>query len=237
MSGRLLLLGTCAAVVLAGGYWLGRSSSSPAPHATPNVAVRTASLPVVTIAPSIAAPALKPTRAADPTLAADLVNSDPKIRRAALHEAVRDPDVDVQVLLTASHDSDLEVAGVATIALGNAYARGDVAVSEMVARAQDRSLDEKVRFSAVNGLGKVASPEAIALLSELAHGAPSERASAAILLRNQNLAGAVPVLIGLLADDDAHVRESAHDSLTSRARGRDFGGDRAAWQAWWSSTR
>lgn len=236
MSRGFVLLGACAAVLLVGGYWLGRSTSAP-PSMSASTRTRTASLPAVAVAPSraVAMPALAPPET-DPTLVADLADSDPKVRRAALHEAVREASVDVPLLLTASRDPDLEVSGVATIELGKAYARGEVSVTELVARAQDRSLHEKVRSVALNGLGMVSSSEATALLVDLAtRGSVSERAAAGILLRNQDLDRAVPVLIGMLADADAHVRDCARDSLKSRARGRDFGEDRAAWQAWWSS--
>lgn len=238
MNGRLVLLGSCAAVLLAGGYWLGRSSSASAPTSAPTTPVRTAQLPVIAAAPAPALPPppVLPARAVDPTLAKDLVDPDPKVRRAALAEAIREPDVDVQTLLAASRDSDLEVSAVATVALGTAYARGDVAVTELIARATDTSRNEKVRMAALNGLGAVASPEAVALLDRLASsGTPAERASAAILLQNQAPDLAVPILIRTLADSDAHVRECAHDSLKARARGRDFGEDAAAWRAWWTS--
>ena len=229
---RVILLGVCVAALVAGGYWLGRSSASPPPAATPTVAPRSATLPVA--APrALPAPVLA-TRVSDPTLVADLADPDPKVRRAALREAVRTPDVDPQLLLTASRDADLEVSVAATIELGKAYARGEVAVGELIARAQDRSLPDKVRLSALTGVGTVASAEAVDLLSTLATGAtPGERAAAALLLRHQDLARAVPLLIGMLADSDAHVRDSAHDSLKARARGRDFGEDAAAWRAWW----
>lgn len=239
---RTILLGGCAALLLGGGYWLGRSSSEPAPVA--NAApVRAASIPVAAVAPTHVAvePTLappRPMRTVDPALAADLRDADPDVRRAAMHEAVRDPDVDPTMLLAAAHDRDLEVAGTATIALGKAYAHGDVSATELIAIARDTSLHEKVRGAAFNGVGAVPSADALDLLSQLARSnSASERAVAGILLRNQDLDGAVPLLIGLLRDSDAHVRETAHDSLKSRSRGRDFGEDAAAWQAWWSSRR
>lgn len=237
MSKRVVLLGTLAAVLLAGGYWLGQASSASAPAPAPTTAARSASLPAITVAPApvIEAPVAK---RVDPTLVADLADPDPKVRRAAMHEAVRAPDVDVQMLLGASRDADLEVAGLATIALADAYARGDVPAAELVARATDSALHEKVRSVALNGLGQVASTEAFTLLADLAtRGSTAERAAAAILLRNQDADRAMPVLIAMLGDSDAHVRDCAHDSLKARARGRDFGEDRGAWQAWWTSRR
>lgn len=241
MSGRTILIATCVAALVGGGYWLGRSASSsaPTPTATSSAPTRTASLPVagVTSTRAVTPPAL-PSRTADPTLAADLVDRDPKVRRAALHEVVRDGDVDVRVLLDASRDHDLEVSATATEALGKAYAQGKVAFGELAARAQDSSLDEKVRMSALGGLGAVTSPDAATLLARLAtSGSTNERAASAILLQNQDPTVAVPALIRTLGDVDAHVRECAHDSLKTRSRGRDFGEDRAAWQAWWDSRR
>jgi hypothetical protein len=245
MSGRTLLLATCVAALVGGGYWLGRSSSAsaPAPAVVSAAPARTASLPVigphgaVAGARTMTPPAL-PSHAGDPTLAADLVDRDPKIRSAAIREAAQDSNVDVKLLLDASRDRDLEVSLVATVALGKAYSNGRVAVTELATLTQDHSLDEKVRMAALNGLGLVASADAAALLARLAtNGDAGERASAAILLQHQDLDLAVPALIHTLGDADAHVREVAHQSLKARSRGRDFGEDRAAWQAWWDSRR
>ncbi|MEJ7602194.1 MAG: HEAT repeat domain-containing protein, partial [Kofleriaceae bacterium] len=100
--------------------------------------------------------------------------------RAAVREAARDPDP--SIMLAGSRDPDREVAIVATEALAKLHAHGDVAASEMIARATDKSLDERVRVSAINGLGLVGSPEAARTLSELVHrGDLLEKRSAAIL--------------------------------------------------------
>jgi HEAT repeat protein len=86
-----------------------------------------------------------------------------------------------------------------------------------------------VRHAALNGFGHVASPEAAATRAELVErGDVGERRSAAALLVNQELALAVPALIGALDDDDHWVRSQALDSLKARSRGRDFGTDAAA---------
>ena len=176
------------------------------------------------------APAL-PSKQAVPGLAQDLRDPDPKIRRAAMRE-VDDP----QILLAASRDPDREVAIVATEALGKLHAAGEVPVSEMIARATDRSLDERVRVSAINGLGLVASPDAARTLAELVHGGDVlERRSAAILLVHQDVDVAIPALIDALADADEVVRSNAQEALRGRSRGRDFGSDAGAWRSWWQS--
>ncbi len=238
MSTRTVLFATCLAALVGGGYWLARSSAE-APAPAPATPVRTASLPAVAthVSASRAVAPTLPSRAVTPELVTDLRDADPKVRRAAIHE-IAGADVDVQLLLDASRDRDLEVGVVATIELGTAYKAGRVAVTELVTRAQDSSLDPKVRSAALSGLGVVPSTEAAALLAGLAaNGSTDERASAVILLRNQDLALAVPALIGALGDADPRVRELAHGSLTARSRGRDFGQDRAAWQAWWTARR
>jgi HEAT repeat protein len=177
-----------------------------------------------------------PTGPVAPALAADLRDGDPKIRRAAVREAAADKELDPAVLLAASRDPDLEVGVIATEALGRRYAEGGVAVAEMIARATDRSLNERVRTSAINGLGLVAHPDAAAALVRLLSSSETfERRSAAILLQHQDPALAIPALIEALADADEVVRDNAHESLKARSRGRDFGVDVAAWRQWWQS--
>jgi len=103
-----LLLGLGAAALLGGGLWLGRSSTeTPAAAPAPAANVRSAALPAVGGAALAArAPALPQPRraAAAPGLSADLADSDPKIRRAAIREAARDPNIDPAILLAASRD-------------------------------------------------------------------------------------------------------------------------------------
>ena len=235
MSPRSLLLGACVVALLGAVVVLSRSSSSNAATATPTVTAEPRTATIAT-APT-PAPAL-PVRRIDPSLATDLADHDPKVRRAAISEAIRERDADIATLLEMSRDRDMEVGGTAMMALNTAYAEGRLAASELVARANDASLDVKVRSLAVNGLGLVASAESTAFLVELSRSsAVADRASAAILLQHQDLAAAVPVLIAMLADADAHVRTCAHDSLVARSRGRDFGQDAAAWQTWWQSRR
>ncbi len=241
MSTRTLLLAACVAALVGSGYWLGRSASSSPESPSPSaVAPRSATVRVAAAPVTATAPALPPsiTPSITPDLVADLRDADPKIRRAAIHEVASSADADVQLLLDASRDRDLEVGGTATTALGKAYRDGRVPVGELVARAQDPSLDMKVRSVALNGLGAIPSPEAGALLTRMAATAPiDDRAAAVILLRNQDLAIAVPALIAALGDPEARIRGLARDSLLARSRGRDFGEDRAAWQAWWQSRR
>lgn len=234
MQRGTLLVGLGAAALLGGGLWLGRASSATADAPAQSIAqIRPAAIP----APARAArsPSLPSrTTIATPGLAADLTATDPKIRRAAVREAARDADVDLAVLLTASRDPDLEVGITAMAALGKRYADGSVPTTEMIARATDRGLNDRVRGSALNGLGVVAAPEAAALFVDLlAHGTVMERATAAILLVHQDPSLAIPALIAALGDADDQVKANALESLRTRSRGRDFGTDAAAWQAWW----
>lgn len=236
-----------AAVLLAAGVWLGRSTSAPpagapaggAPVAGPagggGPVAQVPRLPARTPGGS---PALARRQAApaDPDLTADLADPDPKVRRAAVRELAAERDADPALLLAASRDPDLEVGVTATEALGKLHAEGQVPVQELIARATDRKLDERVRGSALNGLGQVPSPEAAALLVELAsRGDVGERRGAAILLSQQDPAAAMPTLIALLGDADEYVRSNALESLRARSRGRDFGTDAGAWRAWWAA--
>ena len=235
-TGRMLF--AAGAVGLLGfGVWLGRSSSATAqsaPEAQVAAAPRAAALPHTATAPApTPAPRhVEPSRA----LAADLSDGDPKVRRAAIREVARDRDADPAVLLAASRDPDLEVGVLATEALGRLHAAGAIPASEMIARASDRGLGEKVRLTAMNGLAVVPSPESAAYLADLlARGDTFERANAAILVGHQDLEIAVPALIRALGDADPHVRDNALETLRSRSRGHDFGTDAPAWQAWWQS--
>jgi HEAT repeat protein len=200
-------------------------------EAVPAPPVRSAKIEV----PHVVQPEL-PTKPVAPGLAADLKDSDVKVRRAAVREAALDANADPQIFLAASHDPDREVGVAATEALGKMHARGQVPANEMLARATDKSLDERVRVTAINGLGTVASPEAAKALAELVHrGDVLERRSAAILLAHQDVGIAIPALIDALGDADDVVRTNAQETLRLRARGRDFGSDAAAWRAWWTS--
>ena len=202
--------------------------SSDEPAAPQSRVMAQVSKGVTTTPPSL------PKRTA-PGLEEDLRDPDPKVRRAAVREAAKDGG-DAQLFLAASRDRDQEVAILATEALGKLHARGEVPASEMIARVVDKSIDERVRVSAINGLGVVASPEAAQTLVELvARGDTFERRSAAILLVHQDLELAVPALITALGDADAVVRTNALESLRTRARGRDFGLDASAWRTWWHS--
>jgi HEAT repeat protein len=236
-----------AAAVLAAGVWLGRSTSAPpagapasgAPGAGPagggGPVAQAPRLPARTpgASPSLARRQAAP---ADPGLTADLEDPDPKVRRAAIREVAADRDADPALLLAASRDPDLQVGVTATEALGKLHAEGQLPVLELVARATDRKLDERVRVSALNGLGQVPSPEAAALLVELSsRGDLGERRTAAILLSHQEPAAAIPALIALLGDADEYVRANALESLRARSRGRDFGTDAGAWRAWWDA--
>jgi HEAT repeat protein len=226
-TGHLVATLAAAAGLFGAGAYLARASSS-----TPVVAAAPA--PAAIPAPRRAPPALhRPAPA--PGLAQDLHDADPKVRRAATAELARDPS-DAPALLAASRDRDLEVSIVATVALGKLYASGELPASELVARIQDRDLPEKVRASALNGLGMVPAPDTAKLFAELvASGDTLDRRSAAVLLANQDPALAVPALIDALSDPDEYVRGNAVEALRRLGRGRDYGTDANAWRSWWQS--
>ena len=155
---------TAAGLVGAGAY-LARASRADAP------VIAAAPAPVVVAAPAPRrAPAL---HRAEPTpgLAADLRDRDPKVRRAAAIELARAPDGGAPALLAASRDPDLEVSLVATIALGKLYGDGALPAAELVDRIRDHRLPEKVRASAMNGLGVVPEPATAQAL----RGSPRQR--------------------------------------------------------------
>lgn len=203
------------------------SSSAPSEELT-QAPVRTAKI-------ETARPPALPQRAQpSAALAADLVDANPNVRRAAIKEARA--DADPAVLLAASRDSDLSVGVLATEALGQRYAKGELPVSELIARATDPSLNDRVRVTALNGLGVISSPDAANLLTDLlSRGTQLERGTAAILLQHQDPELAMPALIRALADADEIVRANVLESLRARSRGRDFGSDAGAWTAWWQS--
>lgn len=246
---RGLPIALAAAALLGAGLWLGRATSGSPPAPAPAAASSPSPISAVPRAAAVAAPAppaprpapaprlpVRSTAPSDPGLVADLSDGDPRVRRAAVRELARDRDADPALLLAASRDPDLQVGVTAIEALGKLHARGEVPVQELIARATDRRLDERVRVGALNGLGQVSSSEAARLLVELAsRGDVGERRTAAILLSHQDPAAAVPALIGLLGDADEYVRGNALESLRARSRGRDFGMDAGAWRAWWDA--
>src|SRR5207253_882354 len=123
-------------------------------HANPQAAVS----PAVAARPT---PSLrKPPAPPAPGLDRDLSDPDPKIRRAAVREAS-----DPQQLLAASRDPDTEVGVVAMERLGRLHADGEVSTRDLIARATDHQLNERVRVSALDGLGQVADRDAAATLA------------------------------------------------------------------------
>ena len=230
-----ILLATGALALLGAGLWLGRTSSATAE--TPPVsavAPRTAasSHNVTSPAPTLAPNRTAPTRA----LAADVADGDPKIRRAAIKEVARDPSSDPAALLAASRDPDLEVGVLATEGLARLHAAGNLPAGELIARAGDHALNERVRLAAMNGLAGAQTPESAAYLADtLARGDSFERMNAAILIGHQDLEVAMPALIRALGDGEERVRNNALETLRARSRGRDFGSDAGAWSAWWQS--
>ncbi len=249
MMRRYALLAAVAAALLGSGLWLGHAvSSAPAaagPATGPSAAsvASTHALALGAAVPRLGAarpaPArhfaeLAPGRA--PGLAIDLHDADPKVRRAAVAELVDSGASDPAPLLAASRDGDLGVAVTATEGLGALYRAGRLDARELAVRITDHQLAEKVRVTAMDELGVVASGDAATLLADLlAHGDATERRSAAILLQHQDAAAAVPALIAALGDADDVVRANAVESLRHFARGRDFGTDAVAWQRWWQS--
>jgi hypothetical protein len=232
-----ILLATGALALLGAGIWLGRTSSATAETPVPSApasAPRTAAIPrtVTTPAPSLAPKRTEPSRA----LAADLTDGDPKIRRAAIKEVARDPSSDPAALLAASRDPDLEVGVLATEGLARLHAAGNLPAGELIARAGDHALNERVRLTAMNGLAGAQTPESAAYLADmLARGDSFERMNAAILIGHQDLEIAMPALIRALGDGEERVRNNALETLRGRSRGRDFGSDAGAWSAWWQS--
>ncbi len=241
MRARGIVIGLGALGLAGFGVWLGRVSSTPADargapvHALADPEPRPT--PTEVRPPRAAmAPALPARSKPMPGLAADLVAADPKIRRAAVRDVARAGDADPAALLVASRDPDLEVGAIATEALGRLYAGGQISLQDMVVRATDHRLSERVRASALDGLGGVANPDAAGVLVELlAHGDVVERRSAAILLGHQDPELGVPALIGALGDADDYVRSNGIEVLRALSRGRDFGSDASAWRAWWQS--
>ena len=233
-----ILLAAGALGLVGFGVWIGRSSSSTseaAPAHQVEAAPRSAAIQRPAAPVSARAPALKraePSRA----LAADLASGDPKIRRAAVREVARDRDADPAALLAASRDPDIEVGILATEGLGRMHAAGTVPAAELITRAGDHALNERVRLTALNGLATTQSPESASFLADLlSRGDTFERVNAAILIGHQDLEIAVPALIRALGDSVEQVRNNAVDTLKTWSRGRDFGTDAAAWQAWWQS--
>jgi len=234
----LVLGGT---TLLGFGLWLGRASSTEARVRDTTVTAE----PVATVAPPAARPQVAarpvlPRRSPSPArgLAADLISSDANIRRAAVAEVARSSDADPQVLLAASKDPEPGIAGTAFVALGKLYADGQVPAADMISRARDRSVHARVRPLAINALGAVVNPEgANTLAAMVATGDVGERRAASAALAIQDPEIAVPALIRALSDADEYVRDNALNGLKANSRGRDFGTDAGAWQAWWQSRR
>jgi HEAT repeat protein len=170
-----------------------------------------------------------------PGLAADLRDTDPRVRRNAIAELAASGSPDPATLLAASRDANLDVALAATEGLGALYRDGAISAQDLVARATDASAPDKVRVVAINGLGAVASPESAAALADLLRSNDEyARRSAAILMVHQDPTIAMPALITALRDTDENTRTNAHESLRSLARGRDLGDNADAWQRWWN---
>jgi HEAT repeat protein len=228
---RFVLLAVLGAALVAFALWLGHATAT-APAAAAVMAAPAMPAP----AARAAAPRTEIVHTVAPDLAADLHDANPRVRRAAIVELAHSDASDPATLLAASHDGDLGVAVAATEGLGTLYRDGRIEAHDLAMRITDHALPEKVRVTAMNGLGVVASHDGGALFQDLiVRGDPTERRSAAILLAHQDAALAVPALISALADSDEVVRANAAESLRHFGRGRDFGQDAAAWSRWWQS--
>src|SRR4051812_29707007 len=205
---------TAAAALLGAGVWIGRSSSSTseaspsAPVAQVAASPRTATLPRTAVVPPRPPQLARP--AVTAPLLADLADSDPKIRRAAMRDLVKSGEADPQQLLKAARDPDVGVGILAIDALGRMHAAGTVPAADLIALGADHALNERVRLTAINGFGQVPSPESAAFLSDrLANGDTFERLNAAILIGHQDLEIAMPALIKALGDSEERVRANA----------------------------
>jgi HEAT repeat protein len=239
---KRIALTVAALVLLVAVVWLahGAMSDDPAAATTASPSSRSApSASPATTATTTPRPQARPqlARTASPGLDVDLRDADPQVRRNAVAEVAASDHPDPQLLLGASRDGDLGVAVVATEGLGKLYRNGEITARDLAART-DPSVPERVRVTALNGLGLVQSPDSASILvDQLAHGDPINKRSAAILLQHQDPAVAVPALITALSDADTMTRTNAHDSLVALARGRDLGTDASAWSAWWAQRR
>lgn len=236
MSRRTLAI-VLGGAILGLGLWLGRSSSSSSSKVQIESTEQRAEPIERAPARRAQAPVLPALQRPAKGLAADLVASDPKVRLAAVREVVRTGD-DAQTVLVASRDPDFSIAGIAIGALGSLYAAGQVTTADMLARAADRTGGPRIHLMALNAVGAVAHPDTAKFLGQLATtGSVVERRAASALLGSQAPDDAIPALIRALADEDEYVRDNAITGLRSLSRGRDFGTDAGAWQAWWQARR
>ena len=157
-------------------------------------------------------------------------------RRADAEALAEDVRAQLRTEQVMSVDGLRERSRAATEGLNTLYRDGRITAKDLSERITDHALADKVRVTAMNGLGLVTSPEGAALLTDLlSRGTELDRRSAAILLVHQDPMTAVPALIKALGDADEVARSNAHESLRAFARGRDFGQDAAAWLRWWQS--
>jgi HEAT repeat protein len=233
MKKHLLIGGAIA--VLGAGIWIGRATQSKAELPAPQAELMGTVADGVTreLAFTAKPPVLQRAQVA-PDLAADLKDPDPKVRSIALRDALKD-GASAEVFRTAVRDRDLAVGMAAANGLAKAHARGEITTQELVAIVTDKSLQEKVRVEAINGLAAPSADAARALVDLVHRGDTVEKRSAAILLMQQDSEVAVPALIDALGDSDERVRANAAEALRRKARGRDFGTDAGAWRAWWQS--
>lgn len=231
----IIALGLGAAVACVGAF--SSSSSNANDRVRPRVEsvepapVRTARTPSLPVLP-------RRTKTGLPGLSADLLAADPKVRLAAVREVARSGDVDVAQLLAASRDPDPSVAAAAIAGLASSYADAQVPVADMIARANERTGGPRIHTMALNAVGSVPHPDTAKLLGQVATSSSvGERRAATALLGNQAPEDAIPLLIAALSDADEYVRDNAANGLRTLSRGRDFGTDAGAWQAWWQSHR
>lgn len=165
----------------------------------------------------------------------ELRDPSPSVRFSAIEDLARDPSPEaVEAVVSAVGDSDLSVGLRAGEALGRLYMEGRVPVETMIEKGGDPTIPFKSRMGVLSALSRKPDPAAAAYLVRLAKtGSPEERRMAVGMLGYQGPDVAVPTIIEALEDSDEWVRYNAAEALRHISRGRDFGRDRAAWEAWW----
>lgn len=165
--------------------------------------------------------------------AREMHDPNPAVRQVAVEDLARNGSV--ESLADAVSDPDVGVGFRAGELLGELYRKGQVPVEVMIEKASDASINFKARMGVLSALSMTPNKKAATyLLNLLETGIPEERRMAAGMIGYQGSESAVPALIDALDDQDEWVRYNANEALQHLSRGRDFGQNRAAWQAWWS---
>ncbi|MBI2891524.1 MAG: HEAT repeat domain-containing protein [Nitrospirae bacterium] len=184
--------------------------------------------------PSIERPNAKMPRVeAEPEL--DLSDADPGVRLQAIESLAESPTPEaIESIARSMSDADQAVSFNAGQKLGELYLKGDAPRSLLIERARNRMLRFEDRMGVLSALCRKPDPDVQPfLLSVLKTGAAEERRLVAGMLGYQGPDVAVPPIIEALEDSDEWVRNNAAEALRHISRGRDFGLNRAAWEAWW----